>query len=289
MTKSDNKAADNQEVNLDSIRDWLIRTTQIFAKFAIILIALALALLLANALNRPLYISYLIVGMIAAVLFIMLIMIAIENIVYQYLKNSVCGQIIIYLLVALMSVSSYLWATGEINRIFQVNPSNLALTSTLLTAIEFFKYSIITLLSGYFIAIGLYFLYRDSDNQAPNSADNSAVSNGNAASHNVSNGNIDATSATNQSTKKLTSKLLSGVLFALTVMLCLLAVGRISKYSDVMIQAFAVNIDFYSYHTCTGKDFENIEGVLFLSASDMLVAKKTGAMSWQFNKVKCEP
>lgn len=279
MTKSDNKAADNQEVNLNSIRDWLIRTTQIFAKFAIILIALALALLLANALNRPLYISYLIVGMIAAVLFIMLIMIAIENIVYRYLKNSVCGQIIIYLLVALMSVSSYLWATGEINRIFQVNPSNLALTSTLLTAIEFFKYSIITLLSGYFIAIGLYFLYRDSDNQAPNSADNSAVSNG----------NIDATSATNQSTKKLPSKLLSGVLFALTVMLCLLAVGRISKYSDVMIQAFAVNIDFYSYHTCTGKDFENIEGVLFLSASDMLVAKKTGAMSWQFNKVKCEP
>ncbi|MFZ2554501.1 hypothetical protein, partial [Psychrobacter urativorans] len=119
----------------------------------------------------------------------------------------------------------------------------------------------------------------DSDNQAPNSADNSAVSNG----------NIDATSATNQSTKKLPSKLLSGVLFALTVMLCLLAVGRISKYSDVMVQAFAVNIDFYSYHTCTGKDFENIEGVLFLSASDMLVAKKTGTMSWQFNKVKCEP
>ncbi|MFZ2552993.1 hypothetical protein, partial [Psychrobacter urativorans] len=184
MTKSDNKAADNQEVNLNSIRDWLIRTTQIFAKFAIILIALALALLLANALNRPLYISYLIVGMIAAVLFIMLIMIAIENIVYQYLKNSVCGQIIIYLLVALMSVSSYLWATGEINRIFQVNPSNLALTSTLLTAIEFFKYSIITLLSGYFIAIGLYFLYRNSDNQATNSTDNSAVSNGNATSHN---------------------------------------------------------------------------------------------------------
>lgn len=284
MTKSDNKAADNREVNLNSIRDWLIRTTQIFAKFAIILIALALALLLANALNRPLYISYLIVGMIAAVLFIMLIMIAIENIVYRYLKNSVCGQIIIYLLVALMSVSSYLWATGEINRIFQVNPSNLALTSTLLTAIEFFKYCIIILLSSYFIAIGLYFLYRDSDNQAANNVDNSDVSNGNAGKSNV-----DATSATNQSTKKLTSKLLSGVLFALTVMLCLLAVGRISKYSDVMIQAFAVNIDFYSYHTCTGKNFENIEGVLFLSASDILVAKKTGAMTWQFNKVKCEP
>lgn len=284
MTKSDNKAADNREVNLNSIRDWLIRTTQIFAKFAIILIALALALLLANALNRPLYISYLIVAMIAAVLFIMLIMIAIENIVYRYLKNSVCGQIIIYLLVALMSVSSYLWATGEINRIFQVNPSNLALTSTLLTAIEFFKYCIIILLSSYFIAIGLYFLYRDSDNQAANNVDNSDVSNGNAGKSNV-----DATSATNQSTKKLTSKLLSGVLFALTVMLCLLAVGRISKYSDVMIQAFAVNIDFYSYHTCTGKNFENIEGVLFLSASDILVAKKTGAMTWQFNKVKCEP
>lgn len=284
MTKSDNKAADNREVNLNSIRDWLIRTTQIFAKFAIILIAFALALLLANALNRPLYISYLIVGMIAAVLFIMLIMIAIENIVYRYLKNSVCGQIIIYLLVALMSVSSYLWATGEINRIFQVNPSNLALTSTLLTAIEFFKCCIIILLSSYFIAIGLYFLYRDSDNQAANNVDNSDVSNGNAGKSNV-----DATSATNQSTKKLTSKLLSGVLFALTVMLCLLAVGRISKYSDVMIQAFAVNIDFYSYHTCTGKDFENIEGVLFLSASDILVAKKTGAMTWQFNKVKCEP
>ena len=73
------------------------------------------------------------------------------------------------------------------------------------------------------------------------------------------------------------------------ISMSLFAASNISKYSDALIQAFALKIDFYSHSTCTGDDFEDIEGVLFLSASDILVAKKVGSMAWAFKKVKCEP
>ena len=80
-----------------------------------------------------------------------------------------------------------------------------------------------------------------------------------------------------------------GVVFVIITMLCLLTIGKVSKYSDVIIQAFALKVDFSRYSTCTGKDFESIEGVLFLSASDILVAKEIAPMRWEFKKVKCEP
>lgn len=264
MSTEAQKTMDTPKLTLALIRDWLISTTRLFAKFALILIILGSALALSVALNAPLYLSYLAILLIAAVLFIMLIMVSIKNIVYLYLKSSVWGQIVLYLLVALVSAMSYLWAIGEINRIFQVDPSNLGLTTTVLTGIQFFKYAIMALLGSYFIAIGLYFFYRRSSND---SIDQNAMS----------------------TTKGLYKKMLSGVLFAFTVTLCLLVAGRISKYSDVMIQAFALNIDFYSHYTCTGADFDDSAGVLFLSASDILVAKKVKPMMWEFKKVKCEP
>ncbi|TXD98034.1 hypothetical protein ES754_03530 [Psychrobacter frigidicola] len=266
MTNDEKKATVTSEtkINIDTIREWLIRTTRMFARFALILAVLGTALVSSIRLHLPFYLSYAIVLIISAVLFIMLVIISIENIVYKYLKKSIWGQIVIYLLVALISALSYLWAIGEINRIFLVDASNLALTSTLLTAIQFFKYAVMALLSSYFIAIGLYFFYRKSDSKVINSASTS-------------------------DSKQLNKKIIPGVLFVVTVVACLLSVGKISKYSDTMIQAFALKVDFYSYHTCTGADFKDIEGVLFLSASDILVAKKVEPMTWEFKKVKCEP
>ena len=257
-----NNGNDVNKVTIDSIREWLIRTTQMFARFAIILAVLCAVLALSLFSNLPTYVSYTIILLIAAVLFTMLILISIENIVYQYLKKSIWGQIVIYLLVALISALSYLWAIGEINRIFRVDPSNLALTSTVLTAIQFFKYAIMALLSSYFMAIGLYFFYHYAQSAAIPSAAQNEV-------------------------RTFRKKMLSGAFFVLTVTTCLLVVGRVSRYSDVIVQNFAVKIDFYGHYTCTGEDFQDIEGVLFLSASDILVAKKVQPMAWEFKKVKC--
>ena len=86
----------------------------------------------------------------------------------------------------------------------------------------------------------------------------------------------------------MSKKVLSGIAFVFIIGISLIAASNISKYSDALIQAFALKIDFYSYSTCTGNDFEDIEGVLFLSASDILVAKKVSSMQWAFKKVKCE-
>ena len=258
MSIDEKKPVETPKVTIDAVREWLIQTTRLFAKFAIILLTLGSALVVSFALHLPLYVSYSLVLLVAAVLFIMLIMVSIKNIVYLYLKTSVWGQIVLYLLVGLLSARAYLWAIGEVNRIFLVDPSNLALTTSVLTGIFFFKYAIMALLGSYLIAIGLYFYIKQTDKSAINNR------------------------------QLLGKKMLTGIAFVLITSISLVAAGNVSKYSDVLIQAFALKIDFYSYYTCIGEDFQNIEGVLFLSASDILVAKEIEPMKWAFKKVKCE-
>ena len=233
MSIDEQKTLDTSKVTVDTVRDWLIQTTQLFAKFAIVLIILGSALIVSFILHLPLYVTYSFVLLIAAVLFIMLIMISIKNIVYLYLKSSIWGQIVLYLLVALISARAYLWAIGEVNRIFLVDPSNLALTTSVLTGIIFFKYAIMALLGSYLIAIGLYFYIKQTDKSAINNR------------------------------QPLSKKVLSGIAFVFIIGISLIAASNISKYSDALIQAFALKIDFYSYSTCTGNDFEDIEGIFF--------------------------
>lgn len=259
MNSNEQKMLDTPKVTVDAVREWLIQTTRLFAKFAIMLLIIGSALALSIALRLPPYMSYSLILMVAAVLFIMLIMVSIKNIVYLYLKSRIWGQIVVYLLVALLSARAYLWAIGEVNRIFLVDPSNLALTTSVLTGIMFFKYAIMALLGSYLIAIGLYFYIKQTDRSA---LDNR---------------------------QPLSKKVLSGSAFVFIIGISLVAASNISKYSDALIQAFALKIDFYAHYTCTGDDFKNIDGVLFLSASDILVAKKTAPMQWQYKKVKCEP
>ena len=258
MSIDEKTPVETPKVAIDAVREWLIQTTRLFAKFAIILFTLGSALVVSFALHLPLYVSYSLVLLVAAVLFIMLIMVSIKNIVYLYLKTSVWGQIVLYLLVGLLSARAYLWAIGEVNRIFLVDPSNLALTTSVLTDIFFFKYAIMALLGSYLIAIGLYFYIKQTDKSAINNS------------------------------QLLGKKVLSGIAFVFITSISLVASGNVSKYSDVLIQAFALKIDFYSHYTCTGEDFQNIEGILFLSASDVLVAKEIEPVKWVFKKVKCE-
>ena len=168
MGIDEQKTSNKSKTTVDEVREWLTQTTELFAKFAIMLITLGAAFALSLALHLPLYVSYTLVLIIAAVLFIMLIMISIKNIVYFYLKSSVWGQIVLYLLVVLLSARAYLWAIGEVNRIFLVDPSNLALTTSVLTGIIFFKYAIMVLLGSYLIAIGLYFYIKQTDKLAVN-------------------------------------------------------------------------------------------------------------------------
>ena len=264
MSTDKQEHSDTPKLSLDAIDDWLIKTTSTVIKFSLILFLLCLILLVISFLQLPLYVSLLIVFAISIVLFIMLIKIAIENIVYQHFKEGIWGQVVVYLLGVVISAQSYLWAANEINRIFLVNPNALALTLTTLTAVEFFKYAIIILLSSYFIAIGLYFYHKSVDSKAIKT-------------------NLDS------GYKPLPKKVMLGVIVVITIALCLLAVGKITKFSDVIIQAFALKVDFSSYSTCTGDDFKDIKGVLFLSASDILVAKETAPMQWEYKKVKCEP
>lgn len=266
MTTDEPKTMDTQALSLDAIRNWLMQTTQLFAKFALILVLLGGALFVSVRASLPLYVSYSLILIIAAVLFIMLIMVSINNIIYLTLKTSIWGQIVLYLLVALFSARSYLWAITEINRIFLVDPSNMTITTTVLTAAQFFRYAIIVLLASYLFAIGLYLFLRRTDT-----------------------GSANALQQTSYDHRALNKTLGAGALFVIVVVLSMITASKLSKYNEVLIQAFATNIDFYSHYTCSGEDFEDIDGVLFLSASDILTAKQISPTQWQFNQVKCEP
>lgn len=266
MSINEPQSTESQDITLVELKEWLIQTTQLFAKFAIILIFLGSALAFNIVMHLSLVVSYALIIIIGAVLFIMIILFSTKNIVHHYLKTSTWGRILTYLLVALINGLSYLWAIGEINRLFLVDPSNLALTTTALTATQSFRYTTIVLLISYLAAVGIYVYFSQKDSVAAGIRQKSI-----------------------NHRQKLRMKLFAGMIFVSIVISSMIALDNFPKYRDQMIQIFAVNIDFYNYHTCTGDGFKNIDGILFLSASEVLVAKKTEPMTWQFKKLRCEP
>ena len=152
------KDATDRLIDNEQIKQWIGRTTIMLARFALLLGLLLSALWIASLINAPNIIEHLLGLAVFIVLFVMVVMLSIDNFVYRYLKASVWGQIVLYSLVALVSSQSYLWAAGEVNRIFKVDPSVLGLTLTSMTALRFFEYTVAALLGSYGIAICFYFL-----------------------------------------------------------------------------------------------------------------------------------
>ena len=79
MSIEEEKPADTPKVTVDAVGEWLTQTTRLFVKFAIILLILGSALVLSFALHLPLYMPYSFILLIAAVLFIMLIMVSMKK------------------------------------------------------------------------------------------------------------------------------------------------------------------------------------------------------------------
>ena len=75
MSIDEKTPVDMPKVTVDTVREWLIQTTRLFAKFAIILLIVGSALVVSFALHLPLYVSYSLILLVAAVLFIILIMV----------------------------------------------------------------------------------------------------------------------------------------------------------------------------------------------------------------------
>jgi hypothetical protein len=249
----------------NSLKDWLASTNKTLAKFVGALIVLGICLLSLKIFNLPISVAYVILLALFIVFFVMVILLSIENSVVKYLKESIWGQLVLYILVAVLSTLAYLWAAGEVNRLFLVNPNNLALTLTAIAAKRFFEYAIIALIVSYVLAMCLHLLA-----VVANKAD------------------LKHQELKYQSIKASGKELLSFLLLMLSIGVIGTLVGRISQIDDGLLQTVAVDIDFNKYHTCTGDEFKDSDGVLFLSANQILVAKNTGNLEWQFTKVPCE-
>lgn len=241
-------------------KQWLVQANKTLAKFLLALILLYTCLFGLNAWSLPPNVSYLILVAIFLLLFVMVILLARDSALYNYCKKSTWGQVAAYIFVAVLSTVSYLWAAGEVNRLFLVNPSNLALTLTFLAAKRFFEYAVIALLASYVLTIGVAIL----------------------------SGLFSSVSSRHQTIAALSKPLVLAALLLLSIGVIGIAAERVSELNDGLVQSLAVKVDFSQYHTCKGDDFDDIDGVLFLSAADILVAKQTAHLTWQFKKVHCK-
>ena len=263
------KDATDRLIDNEQIKQWIGRTTIMLARFALLLGLLFSALWIASLINAPSIMEHLLGLAVFIVLFVMVVMLSIDNFVYRYLKASVWGQIVLYSLMALVSSQSYLWAAAEVNRIFKINPSVLGLTLTSMTALRFFEYTVVALLGSYGFAICFYFFT-------------------NALAKLVKQSGIKQDWLGEMGQKLLFSWLLMASIGIGIALEQTLAILKRPVVGDELIQSLAVKIDFNQYHTCQGPDFDRVEGVAFLSASDILTAKQTATGDWQFDKVKCD-
>lgn len=270
LSDANSPQSDADAFQTKSLKKWVINTSKKLVKFALLFVLLMLSLIITESINLPSVIIYLHLLAIFVLAFVMVVMLSIDNFVYRYLKASVWGQIVLYSLVALVSSQSYLWAAAEVNRIFKVDPGVLGLTLTSMTALRFFEYTVVALLSSYGFAICLYLL-------------STLLRQWRGSKHYLS----------LFSQNKVGENMLAGLLLIVSIGVGVVMMHKVSLLQttileDKWIQQFAIAVDFNQYHRCQADGFKDAEAVVFLSASDILTAKQTASGDWQFDKLKCD-
>lgn len=256
-------------ITIENIGQWIGHTTRLLVRFAFLLILLMSALGLAQFFQTPKVVEHLLGMAVFVVLFVMVVMLSIDHFIYRILKASVWGQIVLYSLVALVSSQSYLWAAGEVNRIFKVDPSVLGLTLTSMTALRFFEYTVAAILGSYGFALCFYFIIQALKKLVNQSSNKHSW--------------LDT-----KGQKLLFSLLLMASIGSGIALMQKLSILNRPIIGDDLIKSLAVKIDFNQYHTCRGLEFNGVEAVAFLSANDLLTAKRRSDGRLQFAKVRCD-
>ena len=252
----------NVQQILNSISTWFMRIKSKITKFIYVLILAFLALCLAINYSFNGYILILLVIIIFTIVLSMIVMLLTDNKIFSLIKNQVWGNIAIWVFITIYSAVSYIWASGEVNRIFSVAPNNFTWTLTFLTAVHFLRYIILFVLLLFLVALIIYlYIWLFKNSILPKKENRSLF----------------------YFFKDFVFMLV--LIFILTFLISIPLI--IEQNFDHIVHNVAIKADFSQYHSCQGNIFNDIEGIMFLNQDYVLLAKKNGAEGLIFLKEKC--
>lgn len=236
----------------------ILKIDKYFYYIAYLIVVLNIASLAMAYFQYPMDVVLASVTLTLLAIFILVMKILTENKIYLFLKQSVWGGVILFLILASYTSFSYVWAEREVNEIFLVDPNNFKWTLSFLTIVFFLKFIAKTFLYCsliYFSFYTIYWLFLFATNK-----------------------NV---------------KFLRGIIFFLLINF---SIGSLMAPLEIienntknLAKYFSLKTDFSTYYRCTGNSFKNVEGVIFLSSNSVLVAEKANGIQneWTFEQVEC--
>lgn len=252
----------NVQQILNSISIWFMRIKSKTTKFIYVLILAFLALFLGINYSLNGYMLILLVIIIFTIVLSMIVMLLTDNKIFSLIKNQVWGNIAIWVFITIYSAVSYIWASGEVNRIFSVAPNNFTWTLTFLTAVHFLRYIILFVLLLFLVALIIYlYIWLFKNSILPKKENRSLF---------------------------YFFKDFVFMLVLISILTFLISIPLIIEQNfDHIVHNVAIKADFSQYHSCQGNIFNDIEGIMFLNQDYVLLAKKNGAQGLIFMKEKC--
>lgn len=248
---------------LENLRVWYQSTRKKIAYFMVALVVAYLlsAISISAELPKPfLLFSFCMTLVIPFSLFVML---ATDNPIYERLQSKKWIVVTIALLTTIYGSLSFIWASSEVNSIFEVSADNLPWSVLILTVIYFFKNII---LFGYLSAFVLVFFYMNIW--------------------------VIRVFVTNyRGFWGFIVDLVGGLFFVFGIGLLMGTAGTLTLYKTEFAKIVAINADFSTHHRCTGNEFTNSQGVLFLPTGNVLVSRVVSsqnfAITYYFKEVPC--
>lgn len=248
---------------LDGIRnfnDWISRTRQKYSRFMYALISVYCALFLAMYMQASIMVISLLLLASLFIPFSIVVMILTENSIYIFLKEKPWGKAIITVIITLYSAMAYIWASGEVNRIFVEAPGNFPWAISILTVVHFFKNIVLAVMGGY-LAFLLFYV-------------NFWV--------------LDVLVISYKDLKSLFKRVVAGVMLIFGLGLSIGSSGFLTNNSDNLAKIVAVKADFNQHHSCSNPKLAAVAGVVFLPQGYVLAAKPLPMGGWSFEKVQCK-
>lgn len=248
---------------IGDIKAWLQKTREMAVKFIAALLMVYILFFFAIKFHWPIEIVFVVMLFTLIIPFGLIVMLATSNPLYEKLYSPHWGKAVLTVAISIYFAFSYVWATGEVNRIFSEAPGNFPWTISMLTAVYFFKNIVLifaVLLLSAIIIYSTYWIF-------------------------------DVLVISYKSPSVFLRRVASGVLFVISVGLISGTASFVTVKADDFAILVALNADFSSKHRCTGEIFNGAQGVLFLTSGNVLVAKPSvigGKVVWDFPKDKCE-
>jgi hypothetical protein len=248
---------------LENLRVWYQSTRKKVTYFMVALVVAYLlsAISIGAELPKPFLLFSLCMTLVIP--FSLFVMLATDNPIFERLQSKKWIVVTITLLITIYGSLSFIWASSEVNSIFEVSAGNLPWSVSILTVIYFFKNII---LFGSLSAFVLVFLY-------------------------VNIWVVRVFVTNYRGIWGFIVDLVGGLFFVIGIGLLMGSAGALIFHKAEFSKIVAINADFSAHHRCTGNEFTNSKGVLFLPTGNVLVSRVVSSqnfgITYSFKEVPC--